>query len=185
MASESPACNICESIISQTIQTDDRKEIQIARHTVNEHFDRLQRELLKELQIIENDKRKEISKILAPVERKEKEIDGLQISLAIIKQHASDLQTFLVSKQIEHELIDTDNLIQSIQNNSELSGVIVSLQTIGMMKSLGNISRFGQTSQSDMSLVRQKIKQAQAKVAVVTKGSLDHQHGTIKTEEGL
>ncbi|XP_052067023.1 transcription intermediary factor 1-beta-like [Mytilus californianus] len=167
----------------QTIE----KEIQIARHTVNEHFDRLERKLLKELQIIEHDERKKISKILASVERKEKEIDEFQISLAIIKQHASDLQTFLISKQIEHELTDTESLIQSIQNSNELSDVIISFQTNDLMKSLENISKFGkivvQTSQSDISLVRQKIKQAQAKVDIVTECNPDHQYETIKNEE--
>ncbi|CAC5406980.1 AKAP9 [Mytilus coruscus] len=164
------------------------REIQIARHTMNEHFNRLETELLKELQTIENAKEKKISKILASVERKEKEIDELQISLVIIKQHASDLQTFLVSKQIENELMDTDSLLQSMQYNNELSDVIICLKTDDLIKRVnGNISRFGeivvQTSQSYMSLVREKMQQTQAKVAVVTKGNNDHQYETIKNKE--
>ncbi|CAG2193831.1 unnamed protein product [Mytilus edulis] len=166
----------------QTIET----EIQIARHTVNNHFDRLERTLLEELHIIENDERKKINKILASVELKEKEIDELQKSLAVTKQHASDLQTYLISKQIEHELMESESLIQSIQNNNDLSDVIISFQTNDMMKSLENISKFWkivvQTSQSDISLVRQKNKQTQTKVDIVTKGYPDHQYETIKTE---
>ncbi|XP_071123303.1 transcription intermediary factor 1-alpha-like [Mytilus edulis] len=171
------------TLYKQTIEN----EIQIARYTVNEQFDRLEKELVKELQTIENDTRKKISKILASVKRKEKKIDGLQISLTIIKQHASDLQTFLVSKQIEHELIKTERLIESLQDNNGLSDVIISLQTNDMMKNLGNIRKFGeidvQTSQSDISLVRHKIHQAQANVAGMTKGSPDHPYKTMKTAE--
>ncbi|CAC5369977.1 unnamed protein product [Mytilus coruscus] len=180
-------CSIKTSNMLLELEKTIENEIQIARHAVNEQFDRLERELLKELQTIENDKRKKISKLLAYIERKEKEIDGLQISLTIIKQHASDLQTFLVSKQIEHELMDTDSLIQSMQDNNELSDVIISLQTNDLMKSLGNIRKFGeivvQTSQSDISLVRHKIQQAQANVAGMTKGSPDYQYETIKTAD--
>ncbi|XP_071121195.1 tripartite motif-containing protein 66-like [Mytilus edulis] len=167
----------------QTIET----EIQIARHTVNNHFDRLERTLLEELHIIENDERKKINKILASVELKEKEIDELQKSLAITKQHASDLQTYLISKQIEHALMESESLIQSIQNNDDLSDVIISFETNDIMKSLENISQFWkivvQTKQSDISLVRQKNKQTQAKGDIVTKCYPDHQYETIKTEE--
>ncbi|OPL21271.1 hypothetical protein AM593_05575, partial [Mytilus galloprovincialis] len=171
------------TLYKQTIEN----EIQIARHTVNEQFDRLERELLEELQTIENDTRKKITKILESVERKAEDIDRLQISLTIIKQHASDLQTFLVSKQIEHELVDTESFIQSIQDNNELSDVIISLQTNDMMKNLGNIRKFGeivvQTSQSDISLVRHKIHQAQANVAGMAKGSRDDLCEIVKTAE--
>ncbi|XP_063400051.1 E3 ubiquitin-protein ligase TRIM71-like [Mytilus trossulus] len=164
------------------------KEIQTARQTINEHFNSLERELLKELQTIENDERKKLSKMLASVERKAKKIDELQISLAIIKQHASDLQTFLVSKHIENELMETESQVQSMQENNELSHVNISLQKDDLIKTLNeNISRFGrivvQTSQSEMSLKRQKIEQAQAKVAAVIAGSPEHQYDTIKTEE--
>ncbi|XP_063400050.1 E3 ubiquitin/ISG15 ligase TRIM25-like [Mytilus trossulus] len=160
------------------------KEIQTVRQTINEHFNRLERELLKELQTIENDERKKISKILTSVERKEKEIGGLQISLTIIKQHASDLQTFLVSKQIEHVLMDTDSLMKYMQDNSELSDVIISLQTDNLVKGVNeNISRYGEivvhTSQNDLSIVRQKMKQAQATVTDCP----DHPYETIETAE--
>ncbi|CAC5359190.1 unnamed protein product [Mytilus coruscus] len=162
--------------------------IQIARQKINEHFDRLERELLKELQTIENNEKKKISKILATVERKEKEIDELQTSLALIKQHASDLQTFLVSKKIEHALMGTDSLVQSMQDNNELLDVNISLQTENSVKSVNrNILRFGDivvnTSQGNMSIVRQKVKHAQANVAVVTKCSPDHQYEAIETKE--
>lgn len=140
------------------------KEIQGARQTINEHVDRLQDDIMKELIRIENDQRKNISKTLSLVERKEQKIDELQISLTVIKKHASDLQKFLVSRQIEHELIDTDNLAHSMQEHGDLSDVIVSLQTEDLVKriSLNNIT-FGeivvQRGSCDTSLVRRKSKQ--------------------------
>lgn len=140
------------------------KEIQGARQTINEHVDRLQDDIMKELIRIENDQRKNISKTLSLVERKEQKIDELQISLTVIKKHASDSQKFLVSRQIEHELIDTDNLAHSMQEHGDLSDVIVSLQTEDLVKriSLNNIT-FGeivvQRGSCDTSLVRRKSKQ--------------------------
>ncbi|XP_071121194.1 protein lin-41-like [Mytilus edulis] len=164
------------------------KEIHIARQTVNEHFDRLERELLRELQTTENNERKKISKILSSVERKEKEICELQASLALIKKHASDLQTFLVSKQIEHELMNTDIFVQSMQDNNELLDVNISLKANNSVEGMNiSILRFGNivvnTSQGDMSIVRQKVKQAQVNVTVGTKSSTDHPYEAIETKE--
>ncbi|CAC5363595.1 unnamed protein product [Mytilus coruscus] len=151
-------------------------EIQGARDAINEHFDRLQNDVMKELARIEDDKSKQINKIWASVERKEKEIDELQLSLAIIKHHASDLQTFLLSKQIEHELMNTDSLVQSMQENGDLSDVIISLQAEDLVKSINvNNITFGeiivQRSSCDMSLVRHKHKQAQTNVDVATRNA--------------
>ncbi|CAG2210608.1 unnamed protein product [Mytilus edulis] len=153
-----------------------KQEIQKARQTVNNHFDRLGRTLLKELHIIENNERKKISKILASVERKEKEIDELQKSLVKIKQNASNLQTYLISKQIEHALMESESLIKSIQNNNELSDVIISFQTNDMMKSLENISNFWkivvQTSQSNISLVDRKTNTQRPKLILSLRATL-------------
>ncbi|XP_063398088.1 uncharacterized protein LOC134683020 isoform X2 [Mytilus trossulus] len=164
------------------------KKIQGARQTINEHFDRLQDEIMKELIKIENDQRKNISKHLALVEREEKKIDELQISLTIIKKHASDLQTFLVSKQIEHELVDTDNLAQSMQENGDLSDVIISLQAEDLVKriSLNNIT-FGeivvQRGSCDTSLVRRKSKQAQTSVDVSNRNTSKKRYENIEIME--
>ncbi|CAG2193834.1 unnamed protein product [Mytilus edulis] len=163
------------------------KKIQISRHTINKHLDCLESELLKELTKIENEESKKISQILASVERKEKEIDELQTSFSIIKQHASDLHTFLVSKQIEQELIDTESIIHSMQDNNELSDVIISLQSDEIVKGVNrNISTIGelvvQTSPCDMLLVRQKSKQAQANVAADIRRRPAHQYETVELE---
>ncbi|CAC5414996.1 unnamed protein product [Mytilus coruscus] len=142
------------------------KEIHIARQSINEHFDRLERELLRELQTTENNERKKISKILASVERKEKEIYELQASLALIKKHASDLQTFLVSKQIEHELVDTDSVVQSMQDNNELLDVNISLKTDNTVKGVNiYILRFGNIVGQGYVYSETESQAAQANVA--------------------
>ncbi|CAG2225083.1 unnamed protein product [Mytilus edulis] len=113
------------------------KKIQISRHTINKHLDCLESELLKELTKIENEERKKISQILASVEQKEKEID----ELFVFKDLHPFLLTFLVSKQIEQELIDTESIIHSMQDNNELSDVIISLQSDEIVKGVNrNIS---------------------------------------------
>lgn len=140
---------------------------------------------MKELIRIENDQRKNISKTLSLVERKEQKIDELQISLTVIKKHASDLQKFLVSRQIEHELIDTDNLAYTMQEHGDLSDVIVSLQTEDLVKriSLNNIT-FGeivvQRGSCDTSLVRRKSKQSQTTVNVSTKNTPKKRYENIE-----
>ncbi|CAC5407053.1 unnamed protein product [Mytilus coruscus] len=148
------------------------KEIQIARQAIDEYFDRLERELFKQLQIIENDEKIKINKIVESVRRKEKEIAELQTSLAIIKQHASDLQTFLFSKEVEHQIMNTNSFIQFMEDNNELSDVNISLQTDNSLKIFNrHILRL------NGEIV--EVKQAQTNVAVVT--SPDHQNETIDT----
>lgn len=61
--------------------------------------------------------------------------------------------------------METENLVQSMQEQIELSDVNISLQKNDFIKTVNeNFSRCGrivvQTSQSDMPLKRQKIKQA-------------------------
>ncbi|CAG2193827.1 unnamed protein product [Mytilus edulis] len=112
------------------------KEIQTARHAINEHFDHLEAELKEELARVEDNERRKISNILASVERTEKEIVELQMTLTILKQHASYQQTFHVSKHIQHILMNTNSFIQSMHDNNELSDVNISLRMNDFVKNV-------------------------------------------------
>ncbi|XP_052067030.1 uncharacterized protein LOC127706436 [Mytilus californianus] len=141
------------------------KEIQKARHAINEHFDRLEEELMKELTRVVDYESRKIRNILASLERTEKEIVELQVTLASLKQHASAQQSFQVSKQTQHKLIDTNNFIQSMHDNNELSDVNISLQMDDFVKIVKqNIIKTGeivvQTSPVYTALMKQEFKEA-------------------------
>ncbi|VDH96713.1 Hypothetical predicted protein [Mytilus galloprovincialis] len=121
------------------------EEIRKARHVINEHFDRIEGELLKELIKVEDTERRKINNILASVERTEKIVVELQMTLAISKQHASDQQTFHISKHIQHILMDTNNIVQSMHDNNELLDVNISLRMNDIGKIVKtNITKIGE-----------------------------------------
>ncbi|CAC5420362.1 unnamed protein product [Mytilus coruscus] len=141
------------------------EEMQKARHAIHEHFDSLEGELMKELARVEDNESRKISNILASVERTEKKVVELQMTLAILKQHASYQQTFHFSKHIEHILMDTNSFIQSMHHKNELSDVNISLKMNDFVKIVKkNIIKTGeivvQTGKIYTALKKRKYKDA-------------------------
>ncbi|CAG2206907.1 unnamed protein product [Mytilus edulis] len=96
------------------------KEIQKTRTTINNHLDKLQEDLIKQLNSIEETQNSKICQLLSSLEQREKEITKYQQNLASIKQHASDLQIFLSLKQIEQDININDKFLQSVVMYEEL-----------------------------------------------------------------
>jgi F0F1-type ATP synthase membrane subunit b/b' len=73
-------------------------EIQELRTKINNHLDKLQEDMLKELTEAEKQVTTETRELLVSLDEKQKELTEYQINIVNIKKYASDLQTFLAVK---------------------------------------------------------------------------------------
>jgi glutamate-1-semialdehyde aminotransferase len=77
-------------------------EIRELRTKVNNHLDKLQEGLMKELTEAETTITEKTRELMVSLYKKEQELTEYQTTIVNIKQYASDLQTFLAMKQIEN-----------------------------------------------------------------------------------
>jgi chromosome segregation ATPase len=76
------------------------KEIKQTRLAINDHLDKLEKELLTKLEEEGDSEKGQLMELVATLAEKETEILECQDNLQNIKSHATDLQTFLGLKQI-------------------------------------------------------------------------------------
>ncbi|CAG2218669.1 unnamed protein product [Mytilus edulis] len=169
------------------------KEIQKTRTTINNHLDKLQGDLIKQLNSIEETQNSKICQLLSSLEQREKEITKYQQNLASIKQHASDLQIFLSLKQIEQDININDKFLQSVVEGEELKQCHLEYRTnIAIQDIMSNIKSFGEvqieTKPCDIVLSRKKTTQAQIMVPNVQTRSIENikleMHKTEVATEG-
>lgn len=80
------------------------QEIGQTRITINKHLDKIQEDTLKTIHGTEEKERKNISEVTALSKENENEIIECQINMKKVKEHATELQTFLAIKILEKEL---------------------------------------------------------------------------------
>ncbi|CAC5408741.1 unnamed protein product [Mytilus coruscus] len=149
-------------------------EIKQTRINVNRHLDKLQDDLIKELMRIEEREKRKIEKLLTTLKKKEKEITEVQENIASIKQHASELQTFLTMKDIEKDIAGEEKFIQSITTSNYTNQVNISCQiNKSLQKITASVKKFGEINVSsdpcDFSIQKRKDRQAQIMVAPPTR----------------
>ncbi|CAC5399242.1 unnamed protein product [Mytilus coruscus] len=87
---------------------------------INNHLDKLQEDLIKQLYAVEEKENSKIRQLLSKLEKKEKEISDKQRNIVNIKQHATDLQLFLSIKQIEEDVSSKDDILNSLVQDENL-----------------------------------------------------------------
>ncbi|CAC5406934.1 unnamed protein product [Mytilus coruscus] len=87
------------------------KEIKKTRTKINNHLDKLQENLMKQVYEVEEKENLKIYQLVSSLEIKEKEIAEYQRNISNIKQHATDLQMFLLMKQIEKDVCSEDKFL--------------------------------------------------------------------------
>ncbi|XP_071134688.1 uncharacterized protein [Mytilus edulis] len=112
-------------------------EIKQSRIHINHHLDKLQDDLIKELVRVEQKENRKIEKLLTTLKKKESDIIEVQENIATIKQHASELQTFLTMNNIEKDIAVEEIFFQSIATSGSTNQVNISFQ---INKSLQEIS---------------------------------------------
>ncbi|VDI09691.1 Hypothetical predicted protein [Mytilus galloprovincialis] len=153
------------------------KEIQKTRTTINNHLDKLQEDLMKKLNAIEETQNSKICQLLSSLGEREKEITKYQENFASIKQHASELQIFLSLKQIEKDIDIEDKFLQSIVKGEELKQCHLEYKTnMAIQDIMSNNKIFGEVQienkPCDIVLSRRKTKQAQIMVPTVQTRSI-------------
>jgi hypothetical protein len=117
--------------------------------------------------------------LVATLAENEKEILECQDNLQNIKTHATDLQTFLGLKQIEHEITKNERFVQSLIDNQKVSKTTLHCKINQTLQTLTtDVNCFGEMTTSitpcDITLVRRKDKQAQMMVAGVPARSISN-----------
>jgi hypothetical protein len=117
--------------------------------------------------------------LVATLAENEKEILECQDNLQNMKTHATDLQTLLGLKKIEHEITKNERFVQSLIDHQKVSKTTLHCKINQMLQTLTtDVHCFGEVTTSitpcDITLVRRKDKQAQMMVAGVPARSISN-----------
>ncbi|XP_063397746.1 uncharacterized protein LOC134682072 [Mytilus trossulus] len=154
------------------------KEIQQTRVLINNHLDKLQESLMKELYAAEEKENKKISRLLSSIQEKEREIIECQTNLDNIKQHASDLQTFLAMKHIQQDVTNNEKFIETILEEDIMNQVSISFEREKSLETLpSDLNTMGtiiwDTRSCDITLTNRKNRQSQIMVPITHVSSIN------------
>ncbi|XP_071141799.1 uncharacterized protein [Mytilus edulis] len=154
------------------------RDIKLTRKMINDHLDKVQEKLIKELYAKENNESKRINQLLSEIEEIEKEISDLQVNQSTIKQHASELQTFFALKHIEKEVLDQEKIIQSVLKSEDMKIKTLSLVIDKEVQNICKTASFGSVSVESKSckivIGSNKNKQAQMIVPILISKCIDN-----------
>ena len=144
-------------------------EIQELRGKINNHLDKLQADLMKELTEAEKQKTDETRKLLVFLDKKQEKLTEYQTNIVNIKKYASDLQTYLAVKQIEKEVETHDICLQALLKSDSLNHTNISYKIDSGLKTVTtSIHKFGEvvveSKPCELVFARKKDKQAQLMV---------------------
>ena len=139
------------------------KDIRDLRETMNNHLDKLQEKLTRELMQIEVETNFGIQEIITTLKRKEEEICQSQVNMENIKKYATELQAFLGLKQIQCISMKNENYIQSLVEDGNLKEIKLFLKAEDKIvnlhnnvNSLGKIIIEKESSKVDIETYKQK-----------------------------
>ncbi|XP_063424807.1 transcription intermediary factor 1-beta-like [Mytilus trossulus] len=142
------------------------KEVQKTRSLIDNHLDKLQESLIKELYAAEETESTKIKDIISAIQENERKISESQTTFDKIKQHASDLQTFLALKHFQRDVRNNEQFLESLIKGDEMNHVSISWKNgkdveilPTQIKNIGTIIL--DTRSSDTTLTNRKNKQAQ------------------------
>jgi CRISPR/Cas system-associated protein Cas10 (large subunit of type III CRISPR-Cas system) len=87
------------------------------RVKVNSHLDTLEQNILKEVDYTEDKIKSKIDNLLKQLSEQSKTVERVQRNIIIVKEYASDLQTFLGSKAIEEEVKKEEKYIMALSED--------------------------------------------------------------------
>ncbi|XP_052073611.1 uncharacterized protein LOC127711560 [Mytilus californianus] len=142
------------------------KEVQQTRTVINNHLDRLQENLTKELYAVEEKENKSITNIISSIQEKELEITESQSILDEIKQHASELQTFLAMKHIQCDVMNHEIFLESLIKGEKMNHIFITWKNENDVETIPTtVNRMGtvilETRPGNATLTNRKNKQAQ------------------------
>ncbi|XP_063448365.1 uncharacterized protein LOC134727898 [Mytilus trossulus] len=138
-----------------------------------------------ELLASEERENKKISCVISSIQEKEREIIECHTNLDKIKQHASDLQTFLAMKHIQQDVTKNVQFIESMLKEDNMNHVTISFETEHTFETLPTaLNKMGtiilDTRSSDVTLTSRKNKEAQIMVPNTHVATIDDINLTLK-----
>ncbi|XP_071144006.1 coiled-coil domain-containing protein 186-like [Mytilus edulis] len=153
------------------------RDINQTRKMINDHLDKIQDKIIEELYANEENESKRIKLLLCEIEDIEKGISDLQGNQNNIRQHASELQTFLALKHIEKEVSDKEECILSVLKSEDMKIKTLSLEINKEVQNICRAESFGSVG-VDSNLCKvvfseNKCQQAQIRVPTSTSKCVD------------
>ncbi|XP_071121275.1 uncharacterized protein [Mytilus edulis] len=148
-------------------------EIQQVRLNINQHLDKLQEDFISELHETEGREKSKIHQLMKALDEHERKVVKHQENIANIKQHASELQTFLSLKQLEGNVDENCQFIDSLTESNVLNRVEIKFNINTSLTDIANgVLEFGKVyidkSSTSLNIVRKKQQQAQLIVPKVS-----------------
>ncbi|CAC5388364.1 unnamed protein product [Mytilus coruscus] len=134
-----------------------------------------------------------ISELLSVLKENEGEITEFRTNIENIKEHATDLQTFISMKELEKKVLCKDEFLQSVINSENFKDRELSYNVNAAMQDLANhIKNFGEvkieTRPCNVLLTRRKNQQAQIMLPDISSKLVENinlkLHKTINTIGG-
>lgn len=148
------------------------KKIRDFRIKLNHHLDTVEQTLMIELAGTESKCSQQIKDTLKKLNAVELEISNFNTTLQGIKQHASELQVFLATREIEKQVSEKEKSLNAMMENKLFDNLTVSLEIDKKIENiLSNVKMFGtlsiETVPANEKLINRKSRQAQILTSVV------------------
>ena len=149
--------------------TDQRRkihnEIQEERKIINEHLDKIEEQVIGNLDAEEANIKSEIENLLEKLNKKAIIIEMLQSKLSAMKLYASDLQTFLGGRTILYEVEEEEMYVTTLLEDNCFEQINLCYRPEAKMAAINNIEIFGsvcrETNPPAINIKRRKEKHAQ------------------------
>ncbi|XP_071135682.1 tripartite motif-containing protein 2-like [Mytilus edulis] len=148
------------------------KEIREFRIKLNRHLDAVEKGLIIKLQDAVNKCCLQIKEVIKSLNEVESEISKFENLIQSIKQHASELQVYLATREIEKQLSDKETRLTSMMENKHFDDLYVCLDLDTKIRNiLSDVKVFGtvtmETVPTNYKLTNTKSRQAQIITAAV------------------
>ncbi|XP_063418813.1 uncharacterized protein LOC134701602 [Mytilus trossulus] len=154
------------------------EEIEKTRIKINNRLDKLQKDLIKQLNAYKDKENSKIRQLISSLEQKEKEVADCQRNIRNIKQHGTHLQMFLSMKPIQEDISSKEKFLHSLFQGEDLNQNSLEYKINGAIQNImSNVTSFGEVyieaKPCDLVLSRKNAKQAQIMVPTVQARSIE------------
>ncbi|XP_052087425.1 uncharacterized protein LOC127724485 isoform X2 [Mytilus californianus] len=148
------------------------KKIRELRIKVNHHLDAVEKSLFTQFQDAESKCSQQIKEVIKSLNEVESEISNFDNILQGIKQHASQLQVYLATREIEKQVSEKEKRLTSMMENTHFDDFTVSLEIETQIRNiLSDVNVSGivsvETVPTNEKLINRKSRQAQIITTVV------------------
>ncbi|XP_071121942.1 uncharacterized protein [Mytilus edulis] len=162
-------------------------EISAIRRQINQHLDEIQHHFIVELNKAVEKSTHQIQTFIASLKNKQRETDECIEDVESIKDHATDMQTYIGTRLLENKLNQIENDMQSWINGGSLAHTVVSYKIDSELNYIKDeITKFGKpvvdVQSCKLPIRRRKESQAQLMKVKTEPKTIDHITLTLKTK---